>query len=364
MKISWSAMRNSIIESDLRYITEACLPWEAFTGKTVLVAGASGFLPAYMVETFLFLNEARNLDIKVIGLVRDLEKARIRFSHYAGNRALKLLSQDVCADIRIKQHVDCIIHAASQATPKLYYSDPVGTLLPNVIGTRNLLDLAVKNKCECFLYFSTSGVHGFVDPDKFPVKEDCYGYLNPATIESCYLESKRMGENMCIAWMHQHGVPVKIVRPATTYGPGIKLDDGRSFADFIANIVHNHDIEIYSDGRALRNFCYLADATLGFFTVMLKGQTGESYNVATDREISIYDLAALLVEKVFPERNLKVVMKKDESKDYLRVNYSRTAVDISKVKALGWRLNFSLEEGFRRAVESYGNGQHCDQSHR
>jgi UDP-glucuronate decarboxylase len=151
-------------------------------------------------------------------------------------------------------------------------------------------------------------------------------------------------------------VPVKIVRPATTYGPGIKLDDGRSFADFISNIVNYQDIQIFSDGKALRNFCYLADATLGFFTVMLKGQTGEAYNVATDHEISIINLAKLLVEKVFPERNLKVVMKKDTSKDYLRVNYSRTAVDITKVKALGWTLNFPVEEGFKRAVESYRDG--------
>jgi UDP-glucuronate decarboxylase len=349
-------MRNNIIESDLRYITDADLPWELFKNKTVLVSGASGFLPAYMVETLLYLNETRQFNITIYGLVRNLEKAHERFLHYDKDKSLIFISQDVCDSIKLNQHIDYIIHAASQATPKLFYSDPVGTLLPNVMGTQNLLNLAVKNKVECFLYFSTSGVHGFVDADRYPVTEDCYGSLNPTKLESCYLESKRMGENMCTAWLHQYGVPAKIVRPATTYGPGIKLDDGRSFADFISNIVNYQDIYIFSDGKALRNFCYLADATLGFFTVMLKGQIGEAYNIATDHEISIIDLAKLLVEKVFPERNLKVLMKKDTSKDYLRVNYSRTAVDIAKVKALGWKLNYPVEEGFKRAIESYGDG--------
>ncbi len=350
-------MRNRIIESDLKYITDEKLDWEAFKDKTILISGAAGFLPAYMVETFLYLNETRKFNIKVIGLVRNLEKARARFIHYDGSKELQFISQDVCDKIKIDENIDYIIHAASHATPKYFQADPVGTLSPNVIGTANLLNLAVGKKVDNFLFFSTSGVHGYVDQSCYPIKEDCYGSLDPLDLSSCYLESKRMGENMCVAWMHQYGVPVKIVRPATTYGPGLKLDDGRSFADFISNIVNYHDIEIFSDGKALRNFCYLADATLGFFTVILKGKTGEAYNVATDYEISIIDLAKLLVEKVFPERNLKVVMKTDISKNYLRINFSRTAVDITKLKALGWKLNFPIEEGFKRTVESYGENK-------
>ena len=346
-------MRNSIINSDLKYITDENLAWESFKNKTIFVSGASGFLPAYMVETFLYLNETRQFNIKVIGLVRNLEKARARFSHYDGNKNLQLVSQDVCDEIRINEDIDYIIHAASHATPKFFRTDPVGTLLPNVIGTANLLNLAVEKHVECFLFFSTTGVYGYVDQSSYPIKEDCYGSLDPTNLASCYLESKRMGENMCIAWMHQYGVPVKIVRPAITYGPGLKFDDGRSFADFIANIVNYQDIELFSDGKVLRNFCYIADATLGFFIVMLKGKVGEAYNVATDHEISIIDLAKTLVEDVFPERNLKVVMKTDASKNYLRVNFPRTTVDITKLKALGWNLSFPIKEGFKRTVESY-----------
>lgn len=347
-------MRNPVIESDLRHIVDADLPWDALRDKTVLITGASGFLPAYMVETLLYLNETRNYNIRVHGLVRDRERALVRFDHYRNDGNLALIVQDVCSPLRIQGEVDYIVHAASQATPKTFFNDPVGTISPNVIGTDNLLKLALEKKAGCFLFFSTSGVHGHVSADSFPIREDCVGHLDFMDLASCYLESKRMGENMCVAWMHQHGVPIKIVRPATTYGPGLKLDDGRSFADFIADIVNRRDIEIYSDGKALRNFCYLADATAGFFTVLLKGRPGEAYNVATDREISIRGLAELLVNELFPERNLKVVMKADPSKDFLRVNYPRTAVDISKIKSLGWKLHFPLEAGFKRTVESYG----------
>ena len=346
-------MRNSIIEADLEFITSAGVPWDALKNKTVLVSGAAGFLPAYMVETMLYLNETRDTNISVIGLVRNHDKALERFAHYEKNKNLTFVVQDVCERIQIAQDIHYIVHAASLATPKVFMDDPVGTLSPNVIGTDNLLRLAAKKQVECFMYFSTSGVHGHVSPDAYPIKETCVGKLNFLDLASCYLESKRMGENMCIAWMKQHGVPVKIVRPAITYGPGIKLDDGRSFADFIACVVNSKDIELYSDGRAVRNFCYLSDATVGFFMVMLKGLVGDAYHVATDHEISILDLATLLVEEVFPERNLKVVMKADPSKNYLRMEFPRTTVDISKARALGWEPRIPVEEGFRRTVDSY-----------
>jgi len=347
-------MRNKIIEEDLKYITKANLPWELLSNKTVCVSGAAGMLPAYMVETLLYLNETRGLNIKILGLVLSPEDALKRFSHYEGKKNLVLIAQNVCDKIEINEKIDYIIHAASLATPKVYEKNPVGTISPNVIGTANLLNLAVEKKVECFLYFSTTGVYGHVDDSCFPIKENCFGQLlNPFDIASCYIESKRMGENMCASWMHQYGVPVKIVRPATTYGPGLRLDDGRAFADFIADVVNHKDIELYSDGKSKRNFCYLADATIGFFTVLLKGEAGQAYNVATDREISILDLAKLLVETVFPERNLRVVMKQDPSKNYLRTKFLRTPFDISKIKALGWEPKIFEAEGFKRTVESY-----------
>ncbi|HCJ67570.1 MAG TPA: hypothetical protein DHV62_09715 [Elusimicrobia bacterium] len=132
-----------------------------------------------MVETLLYLNETKKMNIKITGLVRNLENGRKRFSHYIGDNKLQLVKQDVCDEIKIDENVDYIIHAASKASPKFFWSDPVGTILPNIVGTANLLKLAVKKRVKTFMLFSTSGVYGFVGQSSYPIKEDCFGYLNP-----------------------------------------------------------------------------------------------------------------------------------------------------------------------------------------
>jgi UDP-glucuronate decarboxylase len=346
-------MVHKVIETDLNYITKADLPWSELKNKTILISGASGFLATYLVETLNYLNRVYDYNIKIIGLVRNIESAYKKFKKNEEYKNLTLIQQDVCDATYIDEKIDIIIHAASFATPKVFRDNPVGTITPNIIGTRNLLELGRKNNIECFLYFSTSGVYGFCNQEDYPLKEDSFGSLNPMNLESSYLESKRMGENICIAYKQQYGIPIKVVRPAITYGPGITLNDGRSFADFIYSIVKNKNIELYSDGNAIRNFCYIADATLGFFTVLLKGKAGEAYNIATDHEISIKDLAYYLVDEVFPEKELKVIMKDDPDKNFLRMNFDRTTVDITKAKNLGWQLSFPIKEGFRRVVKSY-----------
>ena len=346
-------MKNKVIQADLNYIVSSGLNWQEFENRTFVVSGAAGFLPSYMVETLLHLNEKFDLHIKIIGLVRALEKAKKRFHEYEGDPLLQLIEHDVCKPIQLDVPVDYIIHGASQATPKVFKDDPIGTLTPNVLGTANLLNLAHEKKVKSFVFFSTSGVHGHVDESCIPIQESCFGSLDFTDIRSCYIESKRMGENMCAAWMHQYGIPVRILRPSITYGPGIKLDDGRSFADFISNILNDEDITLYSEGKVIRNFCYIADAILGFFTIILKGVDGQAYHVAAEQEISIVDLANFLVQVVFPDKNLKVVMAHDPNKNFLRMDFGRNSVSVEKLKELGWNLNFPLKEGFRRTIQSY-----------
>lgn len=347
-------MRNAIIEEDLKFITNSNIPWNILEGKNVLITGANGFLPAYLVETILYLNENKFRNkAKVFALVRNEEKALNRFAIYKGISDLIFIVQDVCEPINIRDDINFIIHAASQASPKYFGKDPVGTLSANVLGTYNLLELSRHKKVESFLFFSSGEVYGKVDEHHMPIKEDSYGYLDPTNVRSCYAESKRMGETMCVSWYHQYGVPAKIVRPFHTYGPGMSFDDGRVFADFVSDIIHRRDIILKSDGRATRAFCYLADATVGFFTVLLKGQNGEAYNVANDKEISIFELANKLVS-LFPQYKLKVIKKeKIERKGYLKSEITRACPDTSKIRSLGWKQKYSIEEGFKRTVRSF-----------
>ena len=274
----------NIITEDLNEIIKAPIDWERFSNKTVLITGASGFLPAYIVETLLFLSEKGIIkNNKILALVRNVEKANTRFNHYLNNENLQFIVQDVCNPINISEKIDFIIHAASQASPKFYGSDPVGTLNANIIGTSNLLELAKRNKVEKFLYFSSSEVYGNLNEDDIPTSEDKFGSIDPCNIRSCYSEGKRAGETICISWKHQFKIPIVIVRPFHTYGPGMDLNDGRVYADFIRNIVNNENIEMKSDGSAIRAFCYISDATIAFFKVLLSGEIGAAYNVGNDK---------------------------------------------------------------------------------
>jgi UDP-glucuronate decarboxylase len=349
-------MLHPIIAEDIRHIIETDLPWSEFGSRTVLVAGASGFLPAYMVETLLQLNRGllSSAPLRVIGLVRDRDRARARFACYLNTGCLQILEHDVCDPLSIDGPVDFVIHAASQASPRFYGSDPVGTLSANVVGTRNLLELAREKKSSGFLFFSSGDVYGNVSPAQIPTREDVFGMLDPTDVRSCYGESKRIGETMCACWAHQHGVPAKIVRPFHTYGPGMRLDDGRVFADFVADILHGRDIALNSDGSAIRAFCYLSDATAGYFTVMLKGAVGQAYNVGNDNaESSIRELAQILIG-LNPEKNLRVVHTNEaKTVGYLRSAVSRTCPDTTKVRRLGWAPVVTIAEGFRRTIETY-----------
>ena len=345
---------NKIINEDLERIISADLDWKRFENKTILISGANGFLPAYMVETLLFLVQKGVVqNLKVLALVRNKEKAEKRFPHLLNNKHLQFIIQDVCSPIRLDEPVDFVIHAASQASPKYYGIDPVGTLNANITGTLNLCNLAVNNPVESFLYFSSGEVYGKVDDAVEMVYETDYGYLDPMNVRSCYGESKRAGETIGVSYMHQYGLPFKVVRPAHTYGPGMELDDGRVFADFVRDIVNNNDIVMHSDGSASREFCYLSDAALAFFKILLQGKNGEAYNMANPAcEVTIVELAEKLTQ-LFPEKRLKVIRKNELVSGYIVSKNTRSCMMIEKLQQLGWTPTVNIEDGFYRTILSY-----------
>lgn len=346
---------NKIIKEDLQTIYNSDINWSSFYNKTILITGANGFLPAYIVESLLYLNFINNKNnVKVIGLVRNIQNAKIRFSEYLNDDHLKFIQQDVSDKIELSNNIDFIIHAASQASPKYYGVDPVGTLKANVLGTINLVEFAKKNDIKSFLYFSSGEVYGELKSEQIPVKEDVFGYLNPTNVRSCYSESKRMGENICVSYFHQFNVPAKIARPFHTYGPGMKLDDGRVYADFVSNVLNGQDICLNSNGLAERAFCYLTDATIGFFKVLLEGENGEAYNIGNpNEEYSILELAKIMVS-LYPEKKLKVVKRlSHENNSYLKSTLTRNSSNIDKMNRLNWKPVVSVDDGFKRTIQSY-----------
>ena len=209
------------------------------------------------------------------------------------------------------------------------------------------------NPIESFLYFSSGEVYGKVSDAIEFVSETDYGYLDSMNVRSCYGESKRAGETICVSYMHQYGLPVKVVRPAHTYGPGMDLNDGRVFADFVRSIVNTQNIVMNSDGSATRTFCYLSDATLAFFKILLQGKNGEAYNMTNPTcEISILELAEKLIH-LFPDKNLKVVKKKQFPTGYIVSQNVGHTMSIEKLQQLNWKPEVDIENGFCRTILSY-----------
>ncbi len=342
-----------ILREDAKVIASELLNWSLLKNCRILLTGGTGFIASYFIKILYHLNEEKKLNIKLDCLVRDIEKAKKVFCNKIyGSDFLNIKALSILDPIQLNPEYDYIIHAASIASPKFFESDPIGVVTPNTLGTIRLLEFAEKNNLKKFIFFSTTGVNGHINDDLRPIPENVYGALDPTLIENCYLESKRMGENLCFAWYKQKSIPVQIVRPAITYGPGVDLNDGRSYADFIKAMVTNKDIILFSDGSAIRNFCYVADFISGLFYVILKGSAGDVYNLSSEAEYSIKELAELLTKKIFPEKNLKVLYKQ-KGGEFLRVNFKKTTVSTKKARSLGWKLNFSIEEGMLRTVQSY-----------
>ena len=330
--------------------------WERFRNKTVLISGAGGMLPSYLVETLLFLNESRACNIRVIALVRNEEKAKKTFREHAGDRQLTFLVQDVTQPVHVEEKIDFIIHAASQAAPSYYGVDPVGTLKANTVGTLNLLDLAREKDVEGFLYFSTGAVYGNIPGEKLLLDESLSGSVNPLEVRNCYAESKRAGENACVCYHYQYGVPAKIVRIFHTFGPKVNLHDGRVFSDFCRNILNNEHIVLKSDGSAKRSFLYVADAVTAFFKVLLDGEAAAAYNVGGDQthEISIRDLSEMLVS-LYPEKQLQVICdinENDLTYNKMRTPQQQVLPDLSRITALGWKAETDLRNSFKRTIDS------------
>lgn len=345
--------RNPIVRQDLDLILSSKLDWGQFHDKTFLITGANGFVPAYMVETLLYLNEVSSSNIRVVGLVRNRERAAERFAHLASRQDLSLVVQDVRQPYEGPSGIHYVIHAASQASPKYYSVDPAGTFETNVLGTLQMLQVAKRERAIGFLLFSSGEVYGRMKDPSSPVSESSFGPLDPMSIRSCYGEGKRAGEALCASWHAQFDIPAKVVRLSHTYGPGMRLDDGRVFADFVADIVAGRNIVMKSDGSARRPFCYLADATVAFFSVLLQGKNGEAYNVGSDHEISILELAETLCS-LFPDRKCRVERRDRMDGDpYLASTQSAGHFDLAKIRSLGWEPTIDIREGFRRTIESY-----------
>lgn len=309
---------------------------------------------AFIIFNFflIFLNENYDYNIKILAQVRSKEKIKEILGDYSERKYISIITDDICKIFQTSETADYIIHAASMASPRYYDSVPIDVALPNAIGTYYLLTYACEHKCKGFLYFSSGDIYGKM-PSGTDIYEDMSGCVDPLDPHSCYGESKRMGETWCMAFAKQKNVPTKIVRVGHTYGPTMDINhDPRVFASFMKNIFYGEDIVMYSDGRAKRPFCYIADATAAFLTVLLYGKNGNAYNVCNTQEfLSMNELAQMLI-KLRPEKKLKIIYKQRSSTEpYLENKDNKENKPVEdKLKQLGWETHFSAKQGFSNTL--------------
>lgn len=345
-----TAPRHSVIAEDMALIQQRPEDWRRFAGKHVVIAGSTGFLSAYLVEFFAWLSEQWPDEPVVIhALARHRDKLERRFPHLLGRPWFRPLIQDVCDPILELERADFIVHGASAGSPKYYLRDPVGTARSNVLGAMNMLELARRTGAR-LLFMSSGAVYGNGE-SRESIAETDFGVLDPLDPSACYGEGKRMAETLCADYGRQYGVPAVIARISHTYGPGVALDDGRSFADFVADALAGRDIVLNSDGSSSRPFCYVADATAAFLILLLRGEGGQAYNVGMDREMTILELARL-VTGLSPHPGLQVRVPAQSSNRQAEFR-SSGHFDLARMEQMGWRPTTEPEAGFQRMLRYF-----------
>jgi nucleoside-diphosphate-sugar epimerase len=299
------------------------------SGKRALVTGGAGFIGSHLCDALL---EQGHL---VVCLDNMSTGDRGNISRALESPSFSLEQKDVCEPL--DHEVDFIFHLASPASPVDYYDRQVETLRANSLGTMNCLDLALRNGCR-MLMASTSEIYG--DPQVSPQHEGYFGHVNPVGPRSCYDESKRFAEALCMAYKREKGLDVVIVRIFNTYGSRMRRGDGRVAPNFVCQALEGQPLTVYGDGNQTRSFCHASDMVRGLALAMFSPEaSGEVINLGNPNEMRIIDLASRVRQKV--GSSSEMVFEPLPLDDPLQ-----RKPDISKAMSmLGWAPEVDLEAG-------------------
>lgn len=325
-------------------------------GRHIFITGAGGHLGSTLSKFLLAYNDVNNLkdeeSIKVISTARNIKQVQNLYVTNLNNPYLTLLDYDVTRSIDYLSNIDYIIHAASPSSPAFHQTNPIETLNANIIGTQNLLELAGNKKCLSFLFVSSTGVYGKPGTAvNAGSNELSFEGVSPIEVGTCYVEAKRAGEALCVAYARQKGVPAKIARLSHVFGPGMNLETKMAQADFVSDILHGSAPKLNGDGKALRSFLYIMDAVTGCLQVLLNGNSAEAYNVADPaNSMTIGTFAHKLVE-LFSDKNLRGIDLLPEKTNLENQN----CYGIDKIKTLGWKPQVNFNDAIIETVQYYDN---------
>ncbi len=344
-----SLYQNALYLEDVRKTAAEALPWDMLAQKRVMLSGATGMIGSFLVDVLMEKNR-EGLDCTVYALGRSEARARARFDAHAGDPRLIFVPYDAQRPFSGEgvEAVDYVLHLASNTHPMQYSLDPIGTILTNLLGAQSLLEYAASHGASRFAFASSNEVYGENRGDTELFDERYCGYLNPNTLRAGYPESKRCGEALCQAYRAQRGLDVVIPRLTRTYGPTMLMSDTKAVSQFIRKGVAGEDIVLKSAGAQYYSFQYMADSVSGLLTVLLKGESGEAYNIAeAGSDITLRDLAALIA-RVSGTQVVFEIPDAVEAAGYSTATKAR--LDGRKLAALGWRPRYDIAAGIERTV--------------
>ncbi len=301
----------------------------------ILVTGGAGFIGTNLVEKFI---EKQH---KVIVIDNLLTGSKKNLEHFFDSENFSFIEFDVQNHIEVAEDLDYVLHLASPASPKAYTQYPINTLKAGSIGTINTLGLA-KAKNAKYLLTSTSEIYG--DPLVSPQPESYWGNVNPNGTRSMYDEAKRFAEAAVSSYNRIYDLDTRILRLFNTYGPKMKINDGRVVTNFIYQAITGNDITIYGQGNQTRSFCYIDDTVSGILKAM-ESDNSEVFNIGNPNEITILQLAEKIIE--LTNSNSKIKFHKLPEDDPMQ-----RKPDISKANnKLDWFPKVSLEDGLKKTIE-------------
>lgn len=339
-------MNKQILIDDANAFAESFELSESLRGKTFLITGATGLIGSVMIKCLLALNRNEKLGIRVIAVVRSLDKAKSVFADEFSDIDFKNLNLNEISVSSIGTDIDYIVHLASPTASKYFVEHPVETLRTAFEGTTSVLEYAKNADVKGMVYASSLEVYGSNDTDEW-LDEIFQGYVNPVEARSSYNMGKRASECLCHAYAKELGVQAKVARLTQTLGAGISENDNRVFAQFARSVIKGEDIVLHTKGESARPYCYTTDCVSAILYILLKGKSGEAYNVANpDTYISIRTLAEFMKQHFNPLINVRL----DLSVDMGYAPVTKLRLSIKKISDLGWQPQYGLKDMFEKLI--------------